>query len=172
MCRRRSVRSSSATALRLSSGARISPQTGEHGRVFTLTNRSGHACRLSGHPRLVFHHGPRRLRFQLRGGGGGYLPALRPRSVLLASGGRAYFLAAKYRCDGGIASPATTVRVTVAQVPRSVSSSVGPERQPAGPERLRSMVAPCVADLDADAQIVAAKPSQHGVGWAQHERDG
>lgn len=112
-------------ALRLSLADPISPQTGEHGREFELTNRSAYACRLFGYPKLAFYRGQRRLAFQMRDGGG-YVSARRPRPVVLAPGGHAYFLAAKHRCDGKAARQATSIHVTLARGQRSVTADLGP----------------------------------------------
>jgi hypothetical protein len=87
--------------------------TGEHGRVFILSNRSGKACLLNGFPRIAFYARGHRLPFVQLDGRSPYVTHRPPQRVLLGAGARAYFLAAKYRCDGQIAAEASQIRVTL-----------------------------------------------------------
>jgi hypothetical protein len=91
----------------------ISPETGEHGRVFILFNRSDRACLLRGYPRLAFSAHGHRLPFVEVDGGGGYVTRRRPDAVLLGAGLQAYFMAAKYRCDGQVAAEAARIAASV-----------------------------------------------------------
>jgi hypothetical protein len=91
----------------------ISPMTGEHGRVFILSNRSGKACLLNGFPRIAFYARGHRLPFVQRDGRGAYVTHRPPQPVLLGVGARVYFLAAKYRCDGQVAAEASQIRVSL-----------------------------------------------------------
>jgi uncharacterized protein DUF4232 len=100
-----------ASALRISLGAAISPATGEHADRFVLTNRSARSCVLHGYPRVALHRGGRRLPFAYRRGGGQYTTARRPKRVLLRPGSRAFFLVAKYRCDRATIGTASGIRV-------------------------------------------------------------
>ncbi|MGI8713969.1 MAG: DUF4232 domain-containing protein [Solirubrobacteraceae bacterium] len=119
-----SVAMCASSALRLSLLAPITPQTGEHGREFALTNRSAHECQLFGYPRLAFYRALHRLAFQVQDGGH-YVSARRPEPVVLAPGGHAYFLAAKYRCDGRVAYQATIIHVTLARHRQSLTADPG-----------------------------------------------
>lgn len=102
-------------SLRLSLTHPFSPITGEHGRLFALTNHSGSSCVLDGSPRIGLSQHGRQLpfvyRYPARHGGGSYVSEQPPRRVLLRSGSVAYFLVAKYRCDGGASGEASEIRI-------------------------------------------------------------
>lgn len=103
-----------AGQLELGLGPRVSPQTGEHGVIFLLTNRSERPCHLFGYPGVSLYGqtgAPVPFAFQR---GGQYVAGIFPDSavpVLLRPGGQAEFLVAKYRCDAGILGYAPDVRV-------------------------------------------------------------
>lgn len=98
--------------LRLSLGPDVSPMTGEHADLFELTNRSAGSCVLNGYPGIQLIHDASSLAFVYQRGGG-YVTRHRPRPVTLTSGGRAYFLIAKYRCDVGDLRTTTAIRVAL-----------------------------------------------------------
>lgn len=100
-----------AAALTLSPGPLVSPMTGEHADLFTLTNVSRQACVLDGYPRIALRHDGKPLPFVYRDGGGQYLTARGPQRVTIRPGSRAYVLVAKYRCDGAVVSSSTSIRL-------------------------------------------------------------
>jgi hypothetical protein len=100
--------------LTISLGPAISPMTGERGAEYTLTNRSAHRCLLDGRPQVLLERGKRRVPFTIRPGNGNYVSTAGPRPVVLAPGRSAFFLIAKYRCDGQTAAVADRLVVHVA----------------------------------------------------------
>ena len=99
------------SGLTLSLGPRVSPMTGEHADLFVLTNVSRRTCVLDGYPRVTLSNDGKPLPFVYRADGGPYVTRRAPRGVMLQPRRHAYFLVAKYRCDGGILSAATAIRV-------------------------------------------------------------
>jgi hypothetical protein len=97
----------------MSPGEAISPETGEHAGRFVLTNRSTRPCALDGYPRVALYDGRHKLAFVYRRGGGHYVSARRPQRVLLRPGSHAFFLEAKFRCDGGVIGAASEIRARV-----------------------------------------------------------
>jgi hypothetical protein len=97
--------------MNLTFGPQVSPATGEDGDVFVLTNDSGRSCVVDGYPSVSLIERGRQLSFAYSRGGWPYMTTAEPRAVTLVPGGRAYFLVAKYRCDGGILHRATLIRV-------------------------------------------------------------
>jgi Protein of unknown function (DUF4232) len=89
----------------------VVPMTGENADLIELTNRSSRSCVLDGYPRVDLSDNGKRLAFMYLDGGGSYVTKRKPQRVTLGPGRRAYFLVAKYRCDGGILYPATSIRV-------------------------------------------------------------
>jgi hypothetical protein len=99
--------------LRLSLGPPISAQTGEHADVLVLRNESTRACFLSGYPTVTLSFRDKVLPFVYQRGGGQYVTASPPRTVVLKPRGRAYLLIAKYRCDGRVEHAANRVRIAI-----------------------------------------------------------
>lgn len=97
--------------VKISLGPPVSPMTGEHADLFELTTRSTTPCILDGYPRVSLSHHGTHLAFVYLNGGGMYVTTRKPQPVTLRRGRPAYFLVAKYRCDGGVLSTATTIRV-------------------------------------------------------------
>jgi hypothetical protein len=97
--------------LRLTEAPLISPQTGEDGNAFALTNRSSGVCSLKGYPSVALYAKSRLLRFSFSDGGSSYTTTEPARLVRLPPGHTAYVLIAKYRCDGQIAAIASELRV-------------------------------------------------------------
>jgi hypothetical protein len=90
----------------------VSPATGEHALLFTLSNRGSQPCSLLGYPRVrLYGSTGRLLPFRYDDGGGPYVTALAPPTVILAPGEHAYVLVAKYRCDLGIVANAVSIRL-------------------------------------------------------------
>lgn len=109
----------------LSLGPRVSPMTGEHAVLYELMNVSPRACVLDGYPRVTASHLGKRLPFVYRDGGGQYVTTRAPRRVTLRPGRHAYFLVARYRCDVGILSTATSVRVLLPATTRGAMTLPG-----------------------------------------------
>jgi hypothetical protein len=89
----------------------VVPRTGEHAYEFRVKNNFGSRCTVSGYPSVTLIHGRRSLRFVYRRGGGPYVTRRKPQPVVLAPNASAYFLLAKYRCDGKTLSAATELSV-------------------------------------------------------------
>jgi len=103
-----------AQALVLQPGAYISPMTGEHAMMYALTNRGLAACTVKGYPQIVLTDATGAvLPFRYARGGGAYVTAAKPVTVMLAPAASAYVLVAKYRCDLGVQSNATAIRLTL-----------------------------------------------------------
>ena len=102
-----------AGELTIGLGQELSAATGEHGDFVVVRNRSNRACTIRGYPEVTLSYTGGRLLFVYRQGGGGYVTTKPPRSVVIARGGRAYVLVAKYRCDGRIAHIATKIRIAL-----------------------------------------------------------
>jgi hypothetical protein len=91
---------------------RLSPATGENAGFLMLVNGGDQACTLSGYPRVRLYAGGRAMPFHYASGGGPYVTTSPPATVTLKPGGPVWFLLAKYRCDEGEVSVATTITVT------------------------------------------------------------
>jgi Protein of unknown function (DUF4232) len=108
------VRECAASLLVLRPGPFGSAMTGEHADSFMLTNRGSAACTVSGYPQVTLYdsHGVA-VPFRYATGGGAYVTAKRPATVLLSPGKSAYVLVAKYRCDLGTVDDATAIRLSL-----------------------------------------------------------
>jgi hypothetical protein len=91
--------------------------TGEQADLFKLTNRSSRTCTLDGYPGVSLSHLSKRLAFIYLDGGGPYVTKQKPQRVTLAPGQHGSFLVAKYRCDGGVLSAATSIRIVLPATP-------------------------------------------------------
>jgi uncharacterized protein DUF4232 len=87
--------------------------TGEHGSCYKLVNDGRRACTLDGYPRIKSYAHGVGLPFRYSRGGGTYVTRTAPGLVTLRPGGAAWFLVAKYRCDLGTLSTATSMTVTL-----------------------------------------------------------
>ncbi len=123
-----------AQALVLRPAAPVPSMTGEHAVLYTLANRGPAACTVRGYPQITLYdaHG-RVLPFRYAAGGGAYVTARKPATVVLAHGAMAYILAAKYRCDRGIAHNAATIRLALPAAGSQVFSSRQPLSRPGPP---------------------------------------
>ena len=91
-----------AWATRVLPGPQLSPQTGERGVIYTVTNRGPRNCSLSGYAEVVLRNDVgAALPFRYERGGGPYVTGEPSRAVVLAPGASAHFVLAKYRCDLG-----------------------------------------------------------------------
>jgi Protein of unknown function (DUF4232) len=105
----------SARALALQPGTYVAPMTGEHAVMYALTNRGSVSCTLTGYPQVTLYDTKGAvLPFRYAKGGGAYVTATKPVTVVLAPRASAYVLVAKYRCDLGVARNATAIRLTLA----------------------------------------------------------
>lgn len=103
-----------ASALVLRPGSPVVPMTGEHAVMYALANRGPVTCTVRGYPQAVLYGANGGvLPFRYAAGGGPYVTNGKPPTVVLAHGATAYVLAAKYRCDLGIARTATAIRLTL-----------------------------------------------------------
>jgi len=118
-----------AYALLLRPAAPLPSMTGEHAVLYTLANRGPAACTVRGYPQVTLYDARGRvLPFRYADGGGAYVTARKPVTVVLAHGAMAYVLAAKYRCDLGIAQNAATIRLALPAASGQVFSSRQPVR--------------------------------------------
>ena len=103
-----------ASALVLRPGTPVSPMTGEHAVSYALANRGSVACTMRGYPRItLFDARGQALPFRYADGGGTYVTARKPVTVVLAPGASGYIGVAKYRCDLGIARTAAAIRLAL-----------------------------------------------------------
>jgi hypothetical protein len=105
--------------MKLSAGPEVSPATGEHAELFVLTTGSNQPCVLDGYPHVTLSGPAGTLPF-IYARGGGYVTPERPHGFTIVSGGRAYFLVAKYRCDGGNLGTATLIRAALPGSPKAL----------------------------------------------------
>jgi hypothetical protein len=85
--------------------------TGEHGVFYRLANHGRIACTLAGYPRIRLYAGGKVMPFRYVFGGP-YVTGKPPTTVPLQPGATAWVLVAKYRCDLGVLSNATTISLT------------------------------------------------------------
>ena len=91
----------------------VSEPTGDHTVVLVVSNRGSGVCILRGYPRIaLLDNRGRELTFTYRGRDE-RAARLRPNTVRLPRGGRAFFALDKWRCDGAGTTVATTVFVRV-----------------------------------------------------------
>ena len=103
-----------AAVITLGYGQRLSPMTGEHRVMYTLTNRGRVSCTLAGYPDIaLFTASGARLPFHYTRGHGEYVTSAPPTTAVLAPGVSAYVLVAKYRCDLGSQLNAAAIRLTL-----------------------------------------------------------
>jgi hypothetical protein len=99
--------------LGLSAGAFVSPISGQHPLLMTLTNEGSSACYLLGYPGIALYNAQDQLLpITYRWAGDQEVTSAPPVRVGLAPGGTAYVLISKYRCDVGSEDPATTLSLT------------------------------------------------------------
>jgi len=143
-----------AQALVLRPAPPVPSMTGEHAVLYTLANRGPAACTVRGYPQVTLYDARGRvLRFRYADGGGAYVTARKPVRVVLAPGAMAYVLAAKYRCDLGIAHNAATIRLALPAASGQVFSSRQPLRL-SGPPGLSY----CRGGLRDPGQLVTISP--------------
>ena len=100
--------------LSLGFGGELSPISGEHAVVITLTNKSRKYCQLLGYPTVHFDTSTGRVLPFAYGHVSQYFARLVPRLVGLRPGARGYFEVAKYRCDLGDLMTGSVIKVALA----------------------------------------------------------
>jgi hypothetical protein len=97
--------------LRMGIGPPVSPETGEHPLLLTLTNEGPGACYLDGYPGITLYDANNAL-LPLSYQRHGYQttgPA--PQRVDIAPGSAAFVMVSKYRCDSGDKDTAVSLRL-------------------------------------------------------------
>lgn len=126
--------------------------TGEHTAYYTLVNTGSTACTLSGYPAVALYDAHGNLlpfRYTRRSQ---YVTATAPERVVLAPGGSAYVLVAKYRCDLGVAADAATIRLTLPGQQAPVTIAV------AATAAGVSTLSYCTGGPDDPGQVVSVSP--------------
>ena len=116
--------------LSLGVGGQVSPGTGEHGLILTLTNKSAKYCQLLGYPAVGLYTALGRVLPFTYDHGSQYFSHIVPHLVGLRPGTHGWFEVAKYRCDLGDLLTPSVIKVTVApsagaSLTRLVPSSPG-----------------------------------------------
>jgi hypothetical protein len=119
--------SCTTSQLSLGFGGQVSPATGEHALILTLTNKSPKYCQLLGYPSVRFYAATGRVLPFAYHHVSQYFPRIVPRLVGLKPGTHGYFEVAKYRCDVGDLMTPSVVRVALAATPgASLSRRIPP----------------------------------------------
>jgi hypothetical protein len=92
----------------------MSPGTGEHGLILTLTNKSAKYCQLLGYPSVGLYTAAGRVLPFTYDHGSQYFARIVPHLVGLRPGTHGYFEVAKYRCDLGDLLTPSVIKVTLA----------------------------------------------------------
>jgi hypothetical protein len=100
--------------LSLGFGAQMSPATGEHALILTLTNKSAKYCQLLGYPSVRFYTAMGRALPFTYNRVSQYFPRIVPQLVGLRPGTHGYFEVAKYRCDLGDLMTPSIIKVALA----------------------------------------------------------
>lgn len=111
-----------AGALKIGRGPQLSPATGEHGIILSVTSVAP-PCTVTGYPTITMQDttgSPIHFTYVL--GHGQYVTLRPPRPVTVGAGKMAYFLIAKYRCDTG--STASAVGMTLVLPGQGTMTSV------------------------------------------------
>ena len=106
--------SCTTSQLSLGFGGQVSPATGEHALILTLTNKSAKYCQLLGYPLVRFYAATGRVLPFAYNHVSQYFPRIVPRLVGLRPGTHGYFEVAKYRCDLGDLLTPSLFKVTLA----------------------------------------------------------
>ncbi len=92
-----------ASDVRLGVGPKVSPMTGEHSMIFTITNPKATKCQVRGYPSVALFDAKNvmlGLHYTTsQGSTSPYVTTAQPKVVVLGPGSRSYFKVAKYRCD-------------------------------------------------------------------------
>jgi hypothetical protein len=84
--------------------------TGDRGDAFEIVSRGSQTCRLTGYPTVTLtDHRGARMPFHYTDGHSPYITKRPPQPVILTPGSKAYVGVAKYRCDLGDRTLATTI---------------------------------------------------------------
>ena len=106
-----------ASDVRLGPGPKVSPMTGEHSVIFTITNPKARKCEVEGFPSVALFDSKNvvlGLHYTTSlGSTSPYVTNSQPKVVVLGPGSKSYFKVAKYRCDLGVARVARSMVVTL-----------------------------------------------------------
>lgn len=92
----------------------VSPTTGAHPIALRLVNRGRAQCTLKGYPVVVIRDARGIIPFVYRHAGDMMVTSRRPQRVSLRSGGSAYVLLDKFRCDLGTSRTSTRLQMGLA----------------------------------------------------------
>lgn len=108
------VHACAPATLGIRQGPRLSPATGEHGLIITVTGVAPQPCTVTGYAAVEFvDAGGSRIGFSYLYGSGQYVTHRRPTPVTVGGDAAAYFLVAKYRCDAHAADAAAGMNVAL-----------------------------------------------------------
>jgi hypothetical protein len=125
----------------------VSPTTGAHPIALRIVNR-GQACQVSGYPGVVLRDGGGVIPFVYRHRGDIMVTSRPPRPVLLRTGGSAYLLLDKFRCDLGDRRRSTSVQIWLK------GSTSGSRRVALGDMRISL----CKPGIPAEGRVVNVSP--------------
>lgn len=106
-----SVSRCSIVQLSIRLAGEVSPTTGAHPIALRVLNRGHNGCLVSGYPIVALRDGRGIIPFVYRHGGDVMVTSRSPRPVVLRTGGSAYVLLDKFRCDLGDRRVSTRVQI-------------------------------------------------------------
>ena len=108
----------------VSVGPYVSEATGQHTLALRLLNRGSVTCVLDGYPRVTLYDPGGAIPFVVRTGGDQMISSEPPKPMKIPSGGHAFVVMNKYRCDRGAAPGSRgTRRITISTGPRAAESA-------------------------------------------------
>jgi hypothetical protein len=137
-----------ASHLKLSLGPAVSEQTGEDAVMLRLTN-TGKSCTLRGYPTVRITHAGHALTFR-HTHGGMYTGHHKPTTVTVARQGHVFFEIAKYRCDVGEETAATSIGVKLPHSSGKLQLHLRPSQ--------RSVVDKCAKGNTAQSYVLETSP--------------
>jgi hypothetical protein len=144
-----------AGALVLRPGPAVTAMTGEHAVMYALVNRGAVTCTVRGYPQVMLYDASGDvLPFRYAHGGGPFVTSAKPVTVVLAHGSAAHVLAAKFRCDLGIAANVTAIRLTLP----AAHGATFAWRAAAGGEGTSAGLSYCRGGPQAAEQLVTVSP--------------
>lgn len=139
--------------------------TGERGVIFTVRNATGTACELVGYPQVeLLTATGARLPLSYANGGGPYVTKAAPRPVALPSGGDAYVLVAKYRCDLGYRTASGAAQWTATRAVIRLPDQQGAQTVEAAFPHGAYGITFCPQSGDAHGNLVTISPIEPTVG--------
>jgi len=98
--------------LRIGYGDQVTPETGEHSVMYSLSNTSRRSCWMRGYAAVsLLDSSSKALPFHYTQEHSQYMTSAVPGTVVVPPTASAYFLVAKYRCDLGTATDAVRIAV-------------------------------------------------------------